>query len=161
MLMLSRFSGFTLLELMVSIAVLAILLSIGIPSFSSFIDSSQRRAISEGLASAVKVARSEAVTRGVETTLCRRNSAGNACSNDANWSVGWLVIPNASGAAPVRVWDALPARYTLSQNGGAGPITFTAMGSVQNEGVFNFSLADGDANIGGYKVTAIGGFEED
>ncbi|TCK05940.1 GspH/FimT family pseudopilin [Marinobacterium mangrovicola] len=153
----SKTSGFTLLELMVAVAILAILLTIGIPSFSNFIDSSQRRAISEGLASAVKVARSEAVTRGVETTLCRRNSAGTACSNAADWSVGWLVVP--SGAAPVRVWDAVPGEHGLTLNTTEQMITFTPMGGVKNQNTFDFSLSYGDGNIGGYKVTAIGGFE--
>lgn len=158
MLLSCKSQGFTLLELMVSVAILAILLAIGIPSFSSFIDSGQRRAIGEGLASAAKVARSEAVTRGVDTTLCRRNSAGTACSDDSDWSVGWLVIP--SGAEPVRVWGALPEGFRLSLTAGAGEsITFTPEGSVKGEMRYNFSLANGDANIG-YTVNAIGGFKE-
>ncbi len=150
-------SGFTLLELVVAVAILAILLTIGIPSFSTFIDSSQRRAVSEALASSVKVARSEAITRGVNTTLCRRNDAGTACDNGDDWGAGWIVVP--SGADPVRVWDAVPDSFSLSVSGASQSLTFTPEGSVSDEASFQFSL-DAAGETYTYTVTATGSFEE-
>ena len=58
--------GFTLLELMAVMAIVAILASIAIPSMQSLIDSSKISAHREALAGAVKLARSEAVTRGCQ-----------------------------------------------------------------------------------------------
>lgn len=146
--------GFTLLELMVSVAVLAILLAIGVPGFRYFIDSSQLRAASEGLKLSVGLARTEAVTRGGLVTLCRANTAGTACDNNNDWSHGWLVLPN--GGDPVRVWDSLPSGYTLTVSGATQSIVFGPEGTVQGETPYEFTLSGSEKRC--FSVNAIGAF---
>jgi len=62
--------GFSLVELMVTIAVLAILLAIGIPSFASLIASNRLTSATNELVAALQTARTEAIRRNVRVTVC-------------------------------------------------------------------------------------------
>lgn len=83
--------GFTLVELVVTVSLVAILISIGVPSFQNLIRNNRAIAITNDLVLAIQLARSEAVKQRREMILCRRNSAGDNCENGADWSAGWLV----------------------------------------------------------------------
>jgi type IV fimbrial biogenesis protein FimT len=86
----TRASGFTILELMIAVAVLAILMGIAVPSFSEMMRQNRLAAQTNDLLTATAVARSEAVKRGSLVTLCPANR--NVCSGNSRWSDGWLVI---------------------------------------------------------------------
>lgn len=67
-------SGFTLVELIMAVAISAILLATAIPSFSRSIRSNSADAFKSSLHTALKLARSEAVTRGQQVNLCASSS---------------------------------------------------------------------------------------
>jgi len=139
---LSVIKGFTLLELMVSLAILAILLAIGVPGFQSFIQNRQFNASLDGLESALYLARSEAITRAENITLCRRNSGGNACENGNNWNNGWLV---KTAGTVLRTWDAPSGGTTLNIAGGTA-ITFTADGGINSNSTYSFTISGGGSS---------------
>lgn len=87
-----RMAGFTLLELMVVLAMAGIIAAIGIPSFSSMITTNQLADITNELTLALKRARAEAIASGRDVIVCSSiNSSG--CSEAAgNWSKGWVVM---------------------------------------------------------------------
>lgn len=96
-------AGFTLVELMVTVAVLTITLAIGVPQMRTFVDKQQSRASQEALRSAINLARSEALKRSGRVSLCPINSDGTktcAGTTDVNsWNNGWLIFvdyPNSS-----------------------------------------------------------------
>ena len=102
--------AFTLIELMITLAILAILLAIAAPSFRDTIQNNRTQTISNDLTTALQFARSEAVKRGVRVDICRRNE--NACADAADWGNGWLVKVN--GGAVLRVWEAVGNQNTVT-----------------------------------------------
>lgn len=83
--------GFTLIELMVSIAVLAILLAIAAPNFRGMTASSDLRGTSNELITTLAQARSEAIKRGGRVTVCM-SADGAACIATGGWEQGWIMF---------------------------------------------------------------------
>lgn len=104
--------GFTLIELMITLSILAILIAIAAPSFRDTIQNSRTLTIANDLTTALQFARSEAVKRGVRVDICRRNA--NACANATDWGNGWLVKVNGAGGAVLRVWEAVGGQDTIT-----------------------------------------------
>ena len=86
-----RLSGFTLIELMVTITILAILLAIGVPSFGSMIRSGQVASETNTFLAALNSARSEASKRGLPVTVCAASDKSlTACGDGSGWQTnGW------------------------------------------------------------------------
>lgn len=83
--------GLTLVELMVTLAVLAILLSLAAPSFSSLLASTRMSSQTNEFMGTLNLARSEAVRR-VQPVSLRASDSDNY-----NYSKGWTVFPDADG----------------------------------------------------------------
>lgn len=89
--------GFTLIELMVTVTVAAILISVAIPFFRDVIISSRLNTVSLEIADALALARSESIKRNRTITFCRTNSAdSHQCNSDSEWA-HWLIREGASG----------------------------------------------------------------
>lgn len=85
-------SGFTLIELMVTVLVLAVLLGIGVPNFRDFVRNSRLTAAANDLLGDLNLARSEAVKRRVAVTLCKSTN-GTSCDTDATTAFRrWIVF---------------------------------------------------------------------
>jgi type IV fimbrial biogenesis protein FimT len=85
-----REQGFTLIELMTAIAVLALLLAIAVPSFRDAALGSRLAAVANSLLASVQLARSEAIKRNVPITLCV-SSDGSSCAATGGWEQGWVI----------------------------------------------------------------------
>jgi type IV fimbrial biogenesis protein FimT len=87
---------------MVAITVLAIGLGIAVPSFTDMTRRNRLTTQTNSLLSALAIARSEAVKRGVSVTVCPAQTASDTadqCSGDTNWAEnGWIVFTDAVGA---------------------------------------------------------------
>lgn len=92
-----RDSGFTLVELIITLAVAGILVTIAVPSFMSLIASNRVTAASNELTTALNLAKSEAIRSGQNTMLCKINETGDGCNNAGKWSDGWLLFNDANG----------------------------------------------------------------
>jgi type IV fimbrial biogenesis protein FimT len=86
-----RQRGLTLVELMVTLAVAITLLAIGIPAFQGIEANNRAAAQANSLVTALTLARSEAVARGVPVAVCAAASA-TTCAGTAAWEGGWLVF---------------------------------------------------------------------
>jgi type IV fimbrial biogenesis protein FimT len=87
--------GFTLVEMMVTLAVLGIILGIAAPSMQSFIRNTRLASGSEELLMSLMMAQSEAIKRGSSVTVCNTanpTADSPSCSNSSDWRSGWLVF---------------------------------------------------------------------
>src|SRR5262245_55462328 len=93
--------GFTLLELMAAVAVFAVLLGVGVPAFTDVIRNNQISTASSDLVSALALARSEAMKRGVRVSICAAATQDTCATGEAakNWSTGWIVFTDDFGGA--------------------------------------------------------------
>lgn len=97
--------GFTLIELMVTVAVAATVLTVGVPSFRELIQNNRLTTAVNDMVTEFNLARSEAVKRGAPVTLCKRNTAGTGCDDAATWLNGWIVFVDADGDGTVDSGD--------------------------------------------------------
>lgn len=90
-----KYKGFTLIELMITLAIVAILLTVGVPAMKKFLQGSQLIASTNELHSALHIARSEAVKSNARVTICSSDD-GTSCSGSTNWRDGWIVFVAAT-----------------------------------------------------------------
>jgi type IV fimbrial biogenesis protein FimT len=91
-----RDSGFTLVELLITIVVLTILLAAGAPAFMDFIKNNRVTAQTNDLVSAIQLARSEALKRGANMVVCASNVPAT-CTGKDTWTDGWIVFSDLDG----------------------------------------------------------------
>ena len=90
-----RSGGFSLLELMITVAVAAIRMALAVPSFTSLINNNRLTSGSNALVTAMHHARSEAVRRNARVTLCA-SADGATCAGTGNWQ-GWVTLVTTGG----------------------------------------------------------------
>lgn len=138
--------GVTLIELMITVAIVAILASLAAPSFRDSIVRNRLSSTITDVMTAINFARSESIKRGRTVTLCR-SSNGTGCAADGGWEIGWIAFldNDADGTVDVgppadtvlKVWPALPGGYTLRPSAAfAADIRFNAQGFANNTGTF-------------------------
>lgn len=142
-------TGFTLMELMVVVAIAAILAAIAAPSFTGLINDTRQSSLASQLSGDLQRARSEAIKRNARVVFCVRNSAGTDCGTGTNWQNGWLIcygstacdttIPaDGSAANPLSVHPALDPRLTLT--GSTSLIRFNPNGTQGSAGSATLTL---------------------
>ncbi|WP_028867316.1 GspH/FimT family pseudopilin [Psychromonas arctica] len=90
--------GFTLVELIITIAIAAILLSIVVPSFANLIESSKTRATRDALVSSIYSGKEKAQSEGFFVYLCP-TSDGSTCTSVTDWGSDWLVYEDKDASA--------------------------------------------------------------
>ncbi|WP_286816541.1 GspH/FimT family pseudopilin [Marinobacter sp. UBA3607] len=90
-------SGFTLVELVITVAVIAIVATIAIPAMSDMVTRNRTTGAFNELKGLVAYARSESVKNVGESVLLCASNDGAGCTNNADWSVGWLVVQDSNG----------------------------------------------------------------
>ena len=90
--------GFSLLELMIALAIAAILLAMAMPSLQSFAGDSEMSAANNQLVYSLQTARSEAIKRSAAVGLCpSANSLADEPTCGGDYTKGWIVFVDADG----------------------------------------------------------------
>jgi type IV fimbrial biogenesis protein FimT len=118
--------GFTLAELMVTLAILAILSALAAPSFQDMIARNRLSVSSNELLVALQTARSEATRLARNAVVCP-STTGTGCTGGTSWHSGWMVFVDQSkddvftpttdettSDRLVRVWPALAPSMTIT-----------------------------------------------
>ncbi len=108
-----RLPGFTVLELMVTTAVLGVVLAISIPAFTQIRSSAAISAAFHQLTSSMASARQLAVTRNVPVSVCPSQD-GLHCRRDRIWEEGWIVFLDPGRNENPLKGDDVVEHHTLS-----------------------------------------------
>lgn len=138
---LRRCGGLTLIELLITIAVAAVLLGIAAPSFTALIENNRAANAANELLGSLQHARSEAVKRARTVRLCP-SADGASCVDGTDWGAGWIVSFDEAGASVVlRVVGAFPAGVAIT---GPAQQAFEAAG---NAAAASFAIGVGAATV--------------
>lgn len=131
----ARARGFSLIELMVTIAVAVVLIGLGAPQMVQSLRTQEIRAARDELTAAIQLAEIEAIRRGGNVVLQRKTGCGAALSGAADWRCGYILFAdaNADGARDpgepllkdITLGDAVQLQHTT---GGTDTLTMNAWG---------------------------------
>ena len=124
-----RQTGFTLVELMITIAVAAVLLAIALPSFQQSLRSNRVATATNEMIGALSLARSEAIRNNGGGAVCS-SANGTACGG--NWSDGWLAWADTNGNGALDAGERV-LRYSqgnarLAVTNSGGTVSFDSRG---------------------------------
>ena len=143
-----RLAAFTLVELMIALAILAILLGIALPSFGNAMEAARSTDAKAALLASITRAVNRATVTGTRAVLCP-SSDGDACSGGFDWSAGWIVFMDRNanrerdaGERLVLAEDALGGEVRLRSSTGRRRIVFQGNGGNAGSNV-TFTLCDG------------------
>ena len=140
--------GFSLIELVITVFMLIILLTVGIPAFNNINQENSLAEISNRFISSIILARSEAISKNQNIIMCQTNDLRTACDNDGNWEDGWVVwndldgdniieeLNEANQVEIISFEDRLRTGYTITalNNQFVNRITFDSSGQATGDG---------------------------
>lgn len=161
--MMKKINGFSLIELMVTLAVAVILITVAVPGFRSIIQSNRAITEANNLLTAMVLARSEAIKSAITTTVCSSTNS-STCAADTNWATGWIVFVDQDNSGQfnddgdgtvcetsknafiedclLRVWDAPEGNPTVVQTSGGNNVSFTSTGMAQNSASITMTYSE-------------------
>jgi type IV fimbrial biogenesis protein FimT len=135
-------AGFTLVEMMVVIVIMAILVVFALPSYRNLVSDSRMQGEINDLHTDMELARSAAIKQGLPVTICESpapTASAPGCGTGGEWNTGWVAFTDtannqtysaASGDQLLRAHAALEGTDTLVSAAGVPSITFNRMGGT-------------------------------
>ena len=95
-----RHAGFTLMELMIAVAIVAILVGVAAPSMTDMLVNGRLQGASSDLVADLSLARGSAAAKGQRVTICQSSTGATSnpsCGGVSTWQNGWIVFVDANG----------------------------------------------------------------
>lgn len=134
-------TGFTLIELVITIVLAGIITVIAVPSFQTLIKNNRISTSANTFMTALNLARSEAIKRASTIVL-------SSDSGTTSWESGWKI---KQGATTIRDYDKLGPGTVLTAT--ANTITFDSRGGLSGVSSFSFNLCDDRTGEKGIAIT--------
>lgn len=158
-----RTGGFTLVELMITIAVAAILLMIAVPSFRNIINSNRLTTAANTMVNALSTARMEAIKRNASTQLCSDSASnntsdtlGSACSA-ANAGAGAVVVQTGTSTTVPVLAAAQGLAMPVQLSGSITAIRFNGQGIGYQAGTTSLTGSTYTGPVAVLCVAGLGG----
>jgi type IV fimbrial biogenesis protein FimT len=134
--------AFTLVELLVVLAITGILMGVAVPMASSVFNGMRLASISETFLSQLHLARSEAIKRNAPVVMCK-SPDGTTCAEEGGWEQGWIVFHD-------RNYDGMrDADELVVQRSGPLPRGFRLVGNTMVTSYVSFGPTGGTRTVGG------------
>ena len=146
-----RACGLVLLELLIAVAVLAVLAAVAVPSFAALSERMKLRTAVDALTSSLYAARAEAYKRGGHVTVARNTGAAGceAGGGPARWDCGWTVFADADedgtrdpGDEPILSGQPPPGIH-VTQSSGRAALKLNAWGQFSGLTGLRFVVQSG------------------
>lgn len=145
--------GFTLIELMVTIAVLVIVLAVAVPSMSAFAANNQVAGAKSAFATTVALARTEAARSG-RTVLIQAETGGSAGNE---FGKGWAIHLDMDNSGTVNAGDEVLRRFEAPADNikvsGTTPLAFQPTGYLVGGATLDYTVCRNDGSNAGYKIS--------
>lgn len=141
-------NGFTLLELIVTITIAGILVTLAAAGMENFVQSNRLTTTTNELLTDLNVARSEAIKRGLNMGVCT-STTGTACTVSA-WTNGWIIFVDADnnnaftgGEMVLKAHEQMPANTVMAAPAPAILIVYNRTGVLSNGvGAGNYTICN-------------------
>lgn len=89
-------NGFTVIELVITVALVAILATIAVPAYTTMMTNNRMVGEINDFVGGLHFARSEAIKRGLDVVVCK-SADGQLCTTAGDWSQGWVIFQDTNG----------------------------------------------------------------
>ncbi len=157
--------GFTLIELIVAMAVMVVFVTVAVPAFQTLTMNNRLITQNNTLISSLNLARSEAVKRVVPVTVCA--STNKTSCNTSQWERGWIIFTDVNGDRVVNSPPDEIVRVGNEVQGGDNTlraevftntnwIQYNARGNVNSAGTFVLCDSRGNTEARGINIEITG-----
>ena len=144
--------GFSIPELMLVLAIAAVMAALAVPNFNSLLVNNRMTAEVNNMVGVLNVARSEAVRRGQPVEVCASTNQ-STCNGGANWENGLIA---RAGGTVIRVVEEFPNNFTLRSAQFVNSVTFQPNAFTNQSGTFRFCDQRGQSAARGILMTVTG-----
>jgi len=127
--------GFTALELIITMAIVAVLLTMGVPAFQNYSWNLRMKTAMDTLQSDLKLARGQAISHNSKTVICPAGGEHD-CSGQEEWQDGWIVFTDINGdrkkqaSEPLLKYSGALARLSINSSSSRTYLRFFPNGTA-------------------------------
>jgi type IV fimbrial biogenesis protein FimT len=138
-------AGFTLVELLSTVAIVSVVLGLGIPALNATLNSNRLTTSLNALAGSLSYTRSEAIKRNQHVVLCK-SPEGSRCARQGDWRYGWLVYEDKNQNRLLDAEESILGSHRLAGEievdyrafGSRHYLVYRPSGATRTNGTFTF-----------------------